>query len=133
MFQFSRAIYRELAPFIKETRPVNQKASNHQELVLQECESAIHRMVTDRRTLARPARTLFANVRPYFAYRDRDADAFRRDQRNVDVATRFIDQMPECLLTADTPRHCQATTRKGTPCRRRSRSSGASTIRRTST
>jgi hypothetical protein len=116
MFQFSRAIYRELAPLIKETGPVSQKASN-QELVLQECESAIHRLVTDRRHFARPARTLFANVRPYFAISDlgRVSAAI---ERNVDVATRFIDQMPDCLCDVETPRHCQATTRKGTACRR---------------
>ena len=38
--------------------------------MLRECESAIERLMTDRRYFARPARTLFNDVRPFFSIGD---------------------------------------------------------------
>ena len=46
MYHFSRAIYRELAPYIIEQRRSGESRSNH-EVVLKRCESAIERLCTD--------------------------------------------------------------------------------------
>ena len=54
MYQFSRAIYRELAPYITERRPNVPTASNHKQ-VLDACEAALERLATDRHYFAKPA------------------------------------------------------------------------------
>ena len=53
MYQFSRAIYRELAPDIIEERPSCHRRPNH-ERVLRACEAAIERLATDRHYFAGP-------------------------------------------------------------------------------
>ena len=61
MYQFSRALYRELA------RDVD--TSEHPDAhcrVLHACEQNIERLVGDRHYFARPARTLFMDIRRYF-------------------------------------------------------------------
>jgi hypothetical protein len=114
MYQFSRAIYRELAPLVVDSK-LGQKGADAHRLVLRECEAAIQRLFTDRRHFARPTRTLFASVRPYFAIRDLSR-VFAAIERNMAVAQRFLDETHE--LAIEIPRQCQATTRKGTACRR---------------
>ncbi len=114
MYQFSRAIYRELAPLVTDSK-LGQKFDARR-LVLHECESAIQRLFTDRRHFARPARTLFANVRPFFAISDLSR-VFIAIERNIAAAQKFLDQAPD-LVVSEIPRECQATTRKGTNCRR---------------
>ena len=64
MYRFSRAIYRELADEIIEDSP-GQPYVNH-ERVLRACEAAVERLATDRHYFARPARTLFTDIRVYF-------------------------------------------------------------------
>src|SRR4051812_32968145 len=65
MYGFSRAIYRELASEIMEDPHAAGRGTNH-ERVLRPCEAAIERLVTDRRYFARPAKTLFSDIRAYF-------------------------------------------------------------------
>ena len=57
MYQFSRAIYRELAPQIVAPPPGADASSNHC-AVLRASEEVITRMATDRHYFARPARTI---------------------------------------------------------------------------
>jgi hypothetical protein len=117
MYQFSRTIYRELAPYVNEDRPSSQPVSNR-ELVLRECEAAIERLMTDRRYFARPARTLFANVRPYFTIGDLPRVYLVID-RNLSFAQDFLERVPEYAFEASgVERSCQAMTRKGKPCQR---------------
>ena len=117
MYHFSRAIYRELAPYVQEERPTTQRETNR-ELVLHECESAIERLMTDRRYFAKPARTLFYNVRPYFSISDLPR-VFIIIDRNVGVALDFLARVPDYVFDAGgVPRRCQAMTRKGKPCQR---------------
>jgi hypothetical protein len=115
MYQFSREIYRELAPLIRDSKLTTQ-GTDARRVVLRECEAAMERLFTDGRHFARPARTLFADIRPYFAISDLGR-VFVTIERNVEVAKRFLDQAPEVSIS-DVPRCCHATTRKGTPCRR---------------
>ena len=114
MYQFSRALYRELAPLVTDSKL--GKKLDARRLVLSECESAITRLCTDRRHFSRPARTLFANVRPFFAIHDLSR-VFAAIEHNMAVAQRFVEATPE-LIISEVPRECQATTRKGTNCRR---------------
>ena len=65
MYQFSRAIYRELAGDILEPDTPWSDCHPH-ERVLKSCEAAIERLATDRHYFARPARTLFNDIRIFF-------------------------------------------------------------------
>ncbi len=117
MYQFSRAIYRELAPYVQEDKPKTRRESNR-ELVLRECEEAITRLMTDRRYFARPSRTLFNNLRPYFAMGDLPRVYFVID-RNISFALDFLKREPNYAFdTTGVERCCQAMTRKGQPCQR---------------
>jgi len=117
MYHFSRAIYRELAPYVLEERPSAQRESNRN-LVLRECESAIQRLMTDRRYFARPARTLFNDVRPYFSIADLP-HVYVTVERHMEFAQRFLAMVPDYAYDAQgVPRRCQAMTRKGKPCQR---------------
>lgn len=117
MFHFSRAIYRDLAPYVLEDKPSTQRESNRA-LVLNECESTIERLMTDRRYFARPSRTLFNDVRPYFSIADLPRVYVIID-RNVQLALRFLNQVPDYIYDANgLPRRCQAMTRKAKPCQR---------------
>jgi len=117
MYHFSRAIYRELAPYVLEERPSAQRESNRN-LVLRECESAIQRLMTDRRYFARPSRTLFHDVRPYFSIADLP-HVYVTVERHMEFAQRFLAMVPDYAYDAQgVPRRCQAMTRKGKPCQR---------------
>ena len=117
MYHFSRAIYRDLAPYVCDAKQSSQSDSNRMR-VLRECESAIERLMTDRRYFARPSRTLFNNVRPYFSIGDLPSVYVIID-RNIELALRFLAQVPDYAYdTSGVPRRCQAMTRKGQPCQR---------------
>ena len=65
MYQFSRAIYRELAPQI--VAPAAGRPGRRQpRAVLRACEAVVTRLATDRHYFARPERTLFCDIRNYF-------------------------------------------------------------------
>ena len=117
MYHFSRAIYRELAPHVVEDRRDPTGCRNKQ-AVLDACETAIRRLTYDGRYFARPARSLFREVRPHFKMSDQ-LRVWRVVQTNVDLAREFISRFPE-LATVDgaPPPECHAFTRQGTPCQR---------------
>jgi hypothetical protein len=118
MYQFSRAIYRDLAPYILEDGPSRNGSSNHV-TVLQQCETAMDRLVTDRRHFARPARALFRDIRSYFSVGSQ-LHVYTVIHRHMDLAQRFLDRFPEYELGfTGANRECQAMTRKGQPCQRR--------------
>ena len=117
MYQFSRAIYRDLAPFVREDPHSCRKESNRA-IVLRECESAIERLMTDQRYFSRPTRTLFNNVRPFFSIADLPRVYVTID-RNIQLALRLLAQVPDYAYNASgIARSCQAMTRKGQPCQR---------------
>ena len=65
MYRFSRAIYREIADDIVEDPHACCAHANH-ERVLRACEASVERLATDRHYFAKPARTLFGDIRAYF-------------------------------------------------------------------
>ncbi len=118
MYQFSRAIYRELAPQILAPPPSAPRCTNHA-AVLRACENVITRLATDRHYFARPARTLFFDIRNYFPM-SVQAQVYRVISRYMGYAQMFLAEHPHEGYTAvsDAPPQCRATTRKGAACQR---------------
>jgi len=116
MYRFSRSIYRELAPRVVEDERDPAGCRNKQQ-VLDACEAAIRRLAYDRRYFARPARSLFNEVRVHFAMGDQ-LRVWTVIERNVTLALEFMERLPESLGLDEEARSCRAQTRKGTPCQR---------------
>ena len=117
MYQFSRAIYRELADEVIEGHNSAQHCLNH-ERVLRACEAAVERLATDRHYFARPARTLFMDIRSYFPL-----SAQGRVWRVVERYMTFADEFLSSRLQTGfdiygDPLMCRASTRRGTQCQR---------------
>jgi len=118
MYQFSRAIYRELAPYIVDPPPGASPTTNDA-AVLRACEKVIERMATDRHHFARPARTLFYDIRGYFRMSDQE-HVHQVVCRYVDYAQQYLDEHPiegYAAVSGAAPQ-CRATTRKGAACQR---------------
>jgi hypothetical protein len=116
MYRFSRSIYRELAPRVIED-PSDPTGCRNKQRVLDCCEAAIRRLTADRRYFARPARSLFNEVRAHFAMSDQ-LRVWRVIERNINLAVEFLARLPDGIGLDGQPRQCQAHTRRGTPCRR---------------
>jgi hypothetical protein len=117
MYHLSRTIYRELAPFVLDERPSSQRETNH-ELVLRACERTVQRLLNDSRHFARPARSLFNEVRVYFSIGSQ-LKVYMVIERNIRVALEYLSQLPMPEFDANgRPRGCEAMTRKGLPCQR---------------
>jgi hypothetical protein len=118
MYRFSRAIYRELAPYILESRTDAHGASDH-EHVLHACEAAIERLATDRHYFAKPARTLFSDIRGYFPM-SQQARVLATVDRYMGLAQQFLAEHPfeGHASVSDKPPTCRAMTRKGSACQR---------------
>jgi hypothetical protein len=118
MYQFSRAIYRELAPQIVAPPPGAPAASNHA-AVLRACEAVVTRLATDRHYFARPERTLFSDIRNYFPM-SAQSHVHQVVCRYVGYAQDFVAQHPHegYAAVSGAPPQCRATTRKGSACQR---------------
>jgi hypothetical protein len=116
MYQFSRSIYRELGPRIDERGGVVQTSAARVQL-LQACEATITRMMTDRRYFARPARTLFNEVRELFALSEQ-VRVYMVIERHIQLADEWLESLPADVTHDGRPRNCLASTRKGTACQR---------------
>src|SRR6185369_2462608 len=88
MYQFSRAMYRELAKDVDVT--VCPDAHHH---VLHACEQNIERLVSDRHYFARPARTIFNDLRRYFPMRNQ-ARVWAVVHRYVSCTEEWLDRLP---------------------------------------
>ena len=113
MYQFSRAIYREVAGEIYKA----PDCANHA-AVLRACEAAVERLASDRHYFARPARTLFNDVRMYFPMTSQQR-VYRVIACYMAFAEEFLTRQPrQGYDLHGNPLQCRATTRKGTPCQR---------------
>ena len=84
MYRFSRSIYRELGPRVIEDEYDPTGCRNKQQ-VLDACEATIRRLAVDGRYFARPAKTLFNDVRTHFAIGDQLA-VWLVIERNIELA-----------------------------------------------
>jgi hypothetical protein len=117
MYRFSRAIYRELAGEINEDPHAACPYANH-ERVLRACEAAVERLATDRHYFARPARTLFQDIRAYFPL-NAQCRVYRVIERYLQFADEFLASQPQNGFDMyGNPLQCRASTRKGMPCQR---------------
>jgi len=116
MYQFSRAIYRELAG---EVLPGTATAVCHRrQQLLRDCETAMERLATDRHYFARPVRTLFSDIRTLFPMSSQ-LRVYGVIEHNVRLAAEYVDSQARDGVTFDgSPLCCHATTRKGTSCQR---------------
>ncbi len=117
MYQFSRAIYREIAGEIDGAVGSCESRGGH-EAVLHACEACMERLVTDRHYFARPARTLFNDIRMYFPMRAQER-VWRVVSMYLGAADDWLARQPRQGYDATgLPLQCRATTRRGTPCQR---------------
>jgi hypothetical protein len=117
MYGFSRAISRELADEITENPYGERKHVNH-ERVLRACEAAVERLATDRHYFARPARTLFSEIRWYFPLTAQQR-VLHVVEHYMGLVDQFVRSLPKNGLDVNgNPLQCRASTRKGTPCQR---------------
>ena len=116
MYQFSRSIYRELAHDVVEDGREAVHANRIE--FLKACEAAMERLASDRHYFARPARSLFRDVRMYFPMTSQ-LRVYRVIERYMALATEYVDRhMQEGVSLDGSPLSCHASTRKGTPCQR---------------
>ena len=117
MYQFSRAIYRELVPLLEAHVDPLAEAAVHARL-LSSCESAIERLALDRRYFARPARTLFSDVRWNFPVSSQER-VYAIVAGYLELADEFLAALPLTGIAPNGERlHCRALTRRGTHCQR---------------
>ena len=110
MYQFSRSIYRALCDEVTEGRDRAR--------LLGACESAVERLARDPHYFARPARTLFNDVRIYFPI-GRQRRVLDVIETHMRLAVDYVDQHARAGVTLDgSPLSCHATTRKGSACQR---------------
>jgi len=116
MYQFSRSIYRDLVPRIDSSGGAERTFAARQ-TVLEACEGTIQRLVCDRRYFARPAKTLFSEVREHFALAEQ-VRVYMIIERYIGLVEELLDSLPADVTLDGQQRSCLATTRKGTPCQR---------------
>jgi hypothetical protein len=109
-------MYRELADFVVADQSCGVGAAKGR--LLGSCEAAVERLATDRHYFARPARSLFNDVRTLFPL-GKQMIAFSVIERHMRLAADYVDlhaRGGHSLTGA--PLICHATTRRGTPCQR---------------
>jgi len=116
MYQFSRSIYRDLVPRIDSSGGAERTFAARQ-TVLEACEGTIQRLVCDRRYFARPAKTIFREVREQFALAEQ-VRVYMIIERYIGLVEELLDSLPADVTLDGQQRSCLATTRKGTPCQR---------------
>jgi hypothetical protein len=94
VYQFSRAIYRELAPCV-----IDDCEGRNRQRVLDACEETMQRLLNDRRYFAKPTKTLSNEIRACFPIKEQ-LNVFVVVERNVQLALHYLDVTPpeELLL-----------------------------------
>jgi hypothetical protein len=116
MYQFSRSLYRELAQDVVSGRGEDIAATRME--FLRACESSMERLALDRHYFAKPVRTLFNDVRHYFAMTEQ-MRVYRMCEKHMELAVEYVDsQLREGVTFDGSPACCHASTRRGTACQR---------------
>jgi hypothetical protein len=116
MYQFSRSMYRELAPEVGGSRFTDVAANKAR--LLRVCEETVERLAADRHYFARPARSLFRDVRAFFPM-SCQLHVYEVIERHMTLASEYVDRAAQAGVRLDgAPLCCHATTRRGTNCQR---------------
>jgi hypothetical protein len=115
VYQFSRAIYRDLLPLLAEA----PDARSARFAVLAACERNVERLATDRHYFAHPTRTLFNDVRMHFPL-GVQVGVYRVIERHMDAAAAHFEEVLRAGLAPEggSAPACQAFTRNGAGCKR---------------
>ncbi|MBM3664987.1 MAG: hypothetical protein FJW92_04240 [Actinobacteria bacterium] len=113
MYRFSRAIYRDLEPHLLKNQ---LRPELGQRLLLSACERTIERLARDHRRFARPAASLFSDVRALFPV-SMQLMVYDVIEMHMNNALAFLDEEIAERGSADLLR-CRATNRKGKACQR---------------
>lgn len=113
MYRYSRAMYRDLTPYLLQDQ---LRPELGQRLLLSACERNIERLARDHRRFARPAASLFADVRALFPV-SRQLLVYDIIEAHMSAAMDFLDAEIAERGSADLLR-CRATNRKGKACQR---------------
>jgi hypothetical protein len=114
MYHYSRALFRAVKDLIDE-RLTAEEAADARRRVLAACQLTVERLADDPRYFARPAQTLFEDIRRYFPIQ-RQAHVRYAVESIISIATEQITM--ELQRTGRFDGRCRATTRKGRPCQR---------------
>ena len=108
MYHISREIYRELAPYIA--------SAGDRQQVLRACETTVHRLVSDRHYFARPAQTLFTEIRWRFPL-SAQRRVFCVIDRHIRATREYLEASNSATLELTGTRPtCRATTRRNGLC-----------------
>lgn len=113
MYRFSRAIYRDLQPHLLKDQ---LRPELGQRLLLAACERTIERLARDHRRFARPAASLFSDVRALFPV-SMQLMVYDVIELHMNNALVYLDEEIAERGSADLLR-CRATNRKGKACQR---------------
>ena len=116
MYQFSRSIYRALAPHVLDDYD-DPGGVARRKCVRDACDATMLRLARDHRYFARPARCLFREVRRHFALEDQLL-IYRLIDRQMRLALAYVAALPAATDAFGESRECRASTRRGSPCRR---------------
>src|SRR4051812_23228637 len=114
MYRFSRALFLELKDLV-DPHPDTISVEDARRKVLEACEDTVERLAREPRYFARPARSLFEEIRHLFPI-TQQAHVFYACDQMVVLARGFIQR--ELERHSDVLSRCRATTRKGKPCQR---------------
>lgn len=117
MYALSRALYKDISPFIVDGA-VNPSHGSNREQILKACEETIERISDDWRYFHNPERFLFEQIRQFFPITDQ-LQVFNLISRHVSLA---VDVAKTYAARGYKPNgtrlSCRATTRRSTPCMR---------------
>ena len=114
VYRLSRSLYRELAPLLASARSARGEREQRARL-LDACEVAMRRLVAQPRLYARPARSLFREIRHLFPV-EAQASVWNAVSAHVEAGRTVATRAEEVRR-----RQCDAFTRRGTPCPREPR------------
>jgi len=114
MYRFSRALFLEIKDLV-DPHPDTISVVEARRRVLEACEETVERLAREPRFFARPARSLFEEIRHLFPI-TQQARVYYAIDRTIGLARAFIQR--ELERSNDGLARCRATTRKGKPCQR---------------
>jgi hypothetical protein len=114
MYRFSRAIFVDIKDLV-DPHPETIPVAEAKRRVLQCSEATIERLARDPHYFAKPAQSLFQEIRHLFSISNQ-ARVYSIIDRHISNALTFI--LEEIERNGEGMAVCKATTRKGKPCQR---------------